>query len=204
MKNSLMKRVVLLTCCFVGVTASAGSLETISFDENGNGTWVNTANLTTTFSGTIITDPSGAGTTQALVYDLSSLGISFSVTGDYKIFTPGTEDVVGVVRFYGGNQIIFYDNDFDAIPANQSLADRSGLPASYLSTLMEIDQTNPNGAITQTTVTPEAGMPGFTDGSNRQYTFLSSLPVPEPGIFSLLACGVALLGLRRKRPNINA
>jgi hypothetical protein len=202
MKNSLLRSVVLLACCFVARAAHAGSLETISIDENGNGTWVDTLNVTRTFTGAIASDPS-LGASQALVYDLSSLGLSFSVAGDYKIFKQGTEEIVGVVRFYDGNKIIFYDNDFDAIPANQSLADRSGLPTSYLSTLMEIDQTNPNGAITQTTVTPEAGMPGFTDGVNRQYTFLSSLPVPEPGIFSLLACGIALLGLRRKRPNIN-
>jgi hypothetical protein len=200
MKNSLIKRVVFLVCCYVGVSAMAGSLETITFDENGVGTWVDTGNLTHNFSGSFITDPSGPGTTQALVYDLSSLGISFTTSGDYRIYTPGTETVVGVVRFYGGNQIIFYDNDFDAIPANQSLADRSGLPSTYQSTLIEIDQTNPNGAITQTIVTPEAGMPGFTDGANRQYTFLSSLPVPEPGVFALLACGAALLGLRRKKP----
>jgi hypothetical protein len=192
------KEFLLISLCYVGVSVYAGSIETISIDENGNGTWINTSSIEQTFAGALIADPS-AGASQALVYDLSSLGLSFSMNGDYKIFKAGTEEVVGVVRFWGGNKIIFYDND-SAPLIDQSLADRSGWPSTYQSTLMEIDQTNPNGAITQTTVTPEAGMPGFTDGANRQYTFLSSLPVPEPGVFTLLAFGAALLGLRRKRP----
>jgi len=195
MKYTLIKCLVVLSLSFVGVTAFGGAIEIVTIDEHGVGTFVDSTSTVHSFVGSFTEDPSGGATGHALVYDLTSVVLTFSMTGDYKIFKPGTEEVVGVVRFYGGNKIIFYDNDVG--PGGESLADGSRLPTSYLSNVMEIDQTGSLGDITSTTVTPEAGMPGFADGINRQYNFLSTLPVPEPGIFSLLACGAALLGLRR-------
>jgi hypothetical protein len=197
MKTTLLQAVLFTACCCIGSRMMAGTIETISIDEHGNFTWVDTFSVSHSFKVSALSvDPSG-GTTQALVYNTGTVGFSFSVRGDYRIMKPGTEEVVGVVRFYEDNQIIFYDNDPGP---GGSLADGSGLPPTYYLRQVVLDETPVGGSGTGLIVIPEdSEMPGFTDG-NRQYTFLTSLPVPEPGVFALLACGAALVGLRRKKP----
>jgi hypothetical protein len=196
MKSNLLIFFILTAAC-MGRCVYGGAVENVIINQNGEGTWV-TDSGTYTFSGSFTTDPSG-GTSQALVYDTSiafpggapGSGFTFSTTGDYRIMDPNSGSLVGIVRFYGGNRIIFYDND--AGPGGNL----SGWPGNTVGLFNEpYDQTGVN------TLTVEAisGMPGFQTGIDRTYTFLSSLPVPEPGIFALLACSAMLLALRRKVP----
>jgi hypothetical protein len=200
-----MKIVVVLSLLFAGACVEASQMDYVTIDENGNGTWTDAFGNEYTFTGSWTTDPSG-GTTQALVYDTSVAyldgvqvdGFTFNQTGDYKIITYGTaSDVAGIIRFYGDHTIIFYDNDQGI---GQSIADGSGFPTPPQVPSVSLEQTL-SGNPSQTIVTPFSGMPGYVSSSQpREYTFLSVVPVPEPGLFSLLACGVALLGIRRKRP----
>lgn len=194
MKIQFIQWTVLLGIACACVCAHAGALDNVIIDEYGNGTWVDTDNVTHSFSGHFIADPSG-GTASALVY--AATPFTFSVQGDYKLYSPETSELVGVIRFYGNNTIIFYDNDTGPSP---SLADGSGMPANVMPFLLSLNQTLVGDPISQTVVTPNSGMAGYDNGT-RQYTFLSVLPVPEPGVLALLACSVALLAVRRRRPN---
>lgn len=197
MNHTLMKYFVVLSLCFVGVSVSGDPIPTVTIDEHGKGTWVYNGG-SHDFIGTFVDDPSDGVGGSALVYDTTSLGLTFFAFGDYKIFKPDTDEVVGVVRFYDSHTIIFYDNDIG--PGGESLADGSGdFPHADMFTVIPRDQILLGGGITGVEIIPATDMPGFTDG-NLQYTFLTSLPVPEPGVFALLACGAALLGLRRKKP----
>jgi hypothetical protein len=192
-----MKKQITRILAFTLIVAASGSvhadaLDNVVIDEYGVGTWVDTDNQLHEFTGTFTKDPSG-GMANALVY---LTPFTFDVQGDYKLFKPNTSELVGVVRFYGNNNMIFYDNDvgFDPSPA-----DGSGMPGDSMPFQMSLFQTLIGDPVSGTVVTPIAGMAGYV-GLTRQYTFLSVLPVPEPGALSLLACSAVLLALRRKRP----
>jgi hypothetical protein len=183
---------VFLLIVGASVLVQADALDNVVIDEYGVGTWVDTENVTHSFSGTFMADPSG-GTASALVY---STPFTFDVVGDYKLINPNTSELVGIVRFYGNNTMIFYDNDVGTLP---SPADGSGMPAVSMLPVVSLYQTLLGDPVSATVVTPVEGMAGYA-GLTRQYTFLSVLPVPEPGALSLLACSAVLLALRRKRP----
>lgn len=194
MKNKFMKILFGLAILFAGSAGYGGEIENVIIDEHGNGTWVDGGGTTHYFTGTFVTDPTDA-TRSALVY---TTPFAFAVQGDYEIWTPGDGgELAGVVRFYGNNTMIFYDNDVG--PVGESLADGSGIPPERFLPMVPLDQTLV-GDPSETTVLPVSGMAGYQTDVTRYYTFLSVLPVPEPGVFSLLACGAALLALRRKRP----
>jgi hypothetical protein len=192
MKNSIKALLFLFASCLT-LSVCAGTPETVVIDENGNGTWVDTESTSHAFSGTFMADPSG-GRANALVYTTTLF--TFDVQGDYKIVNPNTLELVGMVRFFNNNTMIFYDNDVGDIP---SLADGSGIPDNSLLPTVSLFQTLLGEPGSSTVVSPINGMAGFA-GVERQYTFLSVLPVPEPGVLSLLACSAVLLTLRRKRP----
>jgi hypothetical protein len=198
----MKKQLTLLLACLVisgaRIAVHAGPIETVVIDEYGVGSWVDSSAVVHAFSGTFMADPSG-GTSQALVYDtnVAGGGFTFTVRGDYRIYLPGTTELVGVVRFHDNHLMIFYDNDIGLEP---SPADGSGMPATYMPFHMWLEQETPLGdPISAAVVTPLDGMAGYA-GLERQYTFLSVLPVPEPGVISLLACSAVLLILRRRRP----
>jgi len=203
MKRNLLTFIVMLLLPFAGVSVYGGAIETVIIDENGNGTWVDENSVTYTFRGTFTTDPSGGVASGALVYDTSVAydgatpvtGFTFNTTGDYRILDPSSGTLVGIVRFFSNNRMIFYDADVG--PGGESLADGSGLTINSLGGFDQgFDQTGTD----ELTVQPVSGMAGFATGIDRTYTFLSVLPVPEPGVFSLLACSAMLLALRRKSP----
>ncbi len=182
----------LASCAVVcaGLIAHAGALENVVIDEYGNGTWVDSDDNTWEFDGAVGADPSG-GALSALVYQTP---FTFSVQGDYEIYTADTHELAGLVRFYGNNTIIFYDND---VGAGSSPADQSGIPAARMDFVLALSQTLA-GEPASTDVNPSAGMAGF-DGIDRLYTFLSVYPIPEPGAVALLACGAAVLMARRRK-----
>ena len=183
----------LMVIVFACKWAAAEAIESVEIDENGHGTFVDAFRVTHEFDGQFMADPSG-GRDFALVY--TTMLFSFSVQGDYEIYTPNTEERVGMVRFYGNNTLIFYDSDVGETP---SIADGSGMPVNPMQYLLGLDQAFVGDPVSGARVTPREGMAGFS-GINRQYTFLSIYPVPEPGAFALLACSAALLALRRRRP----
>jgi hypothetical protein len=191
MKKSIKALFILFASC-LSLCVRADALDNVVIDEYGVGTWVDTGNVLHSFSGTFMADPSG-GTANALVY---STPFTFDVVGDYKLYNPNTSELVGIVRFYGNNTMIFYDNDVGTLP---SPADGSGMPAVSMLPMVPLFQTLLGEPVSATVVTPISGMAGYA-GLQRQYTFLSVIPVPEPGALSLLACSAALLALRRKRP----
>lgn len=202
MKRNLIKNFLMLMAVCTGLSVYGGAIETVIIDENGNGTWVDENNVTYTFRGTFTTDPSGGSTGGALVYDTSVAydgatpvsGFTLNTTGDYRILDPNSGSLVGIVRFYSNNRMIFYDADVG--PGGESLADGSGWPVNTMSFTDSYSQTG----VDELTVQPVSGMAGFATGIDRTYTFLSVLPVPEPGVFSLLACSAMLLALRRRSP----
>ncbi len=191
MKKSIKALFFLFVSCLT-LSVRADALDNVVIDEYGVGTWVDTENVLHSFSGTFMADPSG-GTANALVY---STPFTFAVEGDYKLYNPNTSELVGIVRFYGNNTMIFYDSDIGTLP---SPADGSGMPAVSMLPTVSLYQTLLGEPVSETVVTPISGMAGYA-GLQRQYTFLSVIPVPEPGALSLLACSVALLALRRKKP----
>jgi hypothetical protein len=196
MKNKFMKILFGLAMLFLGSRVYGNAIEHVVIDENGNGTWtyeVDGESVTDSFTGTFVTDPTDT-MRSALVYITP---FTFTVQGDYEIWTPGENGgtLAGVVRFYGNNTMIFYDNDVG--PGGESLADGSGIPPGRFLPMVPLDQTL-LGDPSETTVLPISGMAGYQTEITRYYTFLSVLPVPEPGVLSLLACSMALLALRRK------
>jgi hypothetical protein len=191
MKNSIKALFLVFVSCLT-FSVYADALDNVVIDEYGVGTWVDTVNVLHNFTGTFTADPSG-GTANALVYETP---FTFDVQGDYQLYNPNTSELVGIVRFYGNNTMIFYDNDVGTLP---SPADGSGMPAVAMLPMVPLYQTMLGDPVSATVITPIEGMAGYA-GLTRQYTFLSVLPVPEPGTLSLLACSVALLALRRKRP----
>jgi len=193
MKKQSTRILAFMLLVGASVSVHADALDNVVIDEHGVGTWVDTANTVHNFTGTFVADPSGGSTLGALVY---TTPFTFDVQGDYKLYNPNTSELVGIVRFYGDSTMIFYDNDVGTIP---SLADGSGVPGNSMPFQMSLFQTLLGEPVSSTVITPIQGMAGY-DGLQRQYTFLSVIPVPEPGALSLLACSVVLLVLRRKRP----
>lgn len=192
MKNILKYLFEGLLVFGVSISAYSGPIENVVIDEYGVGSWVDSADVTHAFTGTFMADPSG-GTANAMVY---STPFTFAVEGDYRLYVPGTSELAGVVRFYGNNTMIFYDNDVGVSP---SPADGSGMPSTYMPFHMWMEQTLVGDPQSATITTPLDGMAGYA-GLQRQYTFLSVIPVPEPGVLSLFALSSVLLVLRRKKP----
>ncbi len=190
MKIRIMRVFVSLAVVCATLMAQAGAVENVIIDEYGNGTWVDSENVIRPFIGVFGDDPSG-GTLSALVY---LTPFTFSVEGDYEIYEPDTHELVGLVRFYGNNTIIFYDND---VGFGSSPADGSGIPAGRMDFVLGLNQTLA-GDPAATEVNPTAGMAGF-EGIDRLYTFLSVYPIPEPGGMAMIACGTAIMLLRRRK-----
>lgn len=198
MKKQSTRILAFLLIVVASVSVHADALDNVVIDENGVGTWVDTGNTVHNFTGSFRADPSGGSALGALVYDtnVGENGFTFDVQGDYKLYNPDTSELVGIVRFFGNSTMIFYDNDVGTLP---SLADGSGMPGNSMAFQMSLFQTLLGDTVSSTVITPIEGMAGYA-GLQRQYTFLSVIPVPEPGVLSLLACSVVLLTLRRKRP----
>jgi hypothetical protein len=184
----------------------------ITVDENGNGTFTNTAGFHTTLASAMQNDPGPGGLNNVLTYDL--LNPPGLTAGDVLLSDPNGL-VLDVVRFNPNQTIVdgrlgtlvFYSDNIDGF---DSKGDTSGPPGALYPNFVvipEIGSETNNGAI----YTPTAGMPGFVAGAAGPvtYTLISDgtgpTAVPEPA--TLTMTGIGLLSLagyswRRRKPAV--
>jgi hypothetical protein len=197
---------VLMTA--TGNQAHAQFSITITVDENGNGTLVNTNNFNSPLPSALLQDPGPGGLPGALTYGL--LNPPGLVAGDLIMLEPGTLGVVSdLIRFnpnqtapgLGTGTMVFYSDNVDG---KDSLAD-IGFPTALYANTATVVEVGPEG-VNGFSYTPTAGMPGFVAGAGGPVTYVihSDLPsVPEPGALALGAfascVGLAVAWRRRRR-----
>jgi hypothetical protein len=202
MKNAT--RLLVLVSLFVPIAAMAQTTDcnSVTLDENGNGTYFQDGVYTTTyFTGVVTLDPSGGVPGgQALVY---TLPFNFTQPGDYLLTEKEDPSISDVVRFWGTNQVIFYssetDEDNPTNPTPFDLAD-VGLPINSLTPSFVL-QPPPDWVTGWEGFVPieygETGQPGFP-GFPLHYVFES---IPEPSTLALVGVGLAgvtLMAYRRR------
>lgn len=168
----------------------------VTLDENGNGIAV-TGTTTNILVGQLMADPSGGVAGNVLVYTLP-FNFPAGNAGDYVLLEPTNYNTVSdVIRFWTtdnnpGNQVIFYSDINEGDP-NPDLAD-TGLPASYLTLNVTLNEGGVEGGYQAVTHTAGALEPGYIGAGLGNYTFISD--VPEPTSLGFMILG-GLLGLRR-------
>jgi PEP-CTERM motif len=198
MKSTLMIAAAMVAAAITPAHAAI----IVNFDENGNGTWADTAPspfyggaTSGLLSFAYTTDPTGSRPGNVLIYLLPELVISGAVDvgnpGDaIGSVDPSPSDVLFFTNAAGindhgldANLMIFYSQ------GGPALAD-VGLPA-FAGTLVDITNENPDGSFQWL---PDG--PTFPNGN--EYNGLSD-DAPEPGSMILIGAGALALGMIRKR-----
>jgi hypothetical protein len=168
---------------------------TITVDENGVGTFHNTAGLNEALPFAMSPDPGPGGLAAAATYGLTNLpGL---VAGDLIVPEPNNTppQISDIIRFNpneNGGSLVFYSETSDGV---DSLAD-TGFPTALYANTLALDEVGPG-----LTYTPTAGQPGFVTGAGGPVTYvIASEPVPEPSSILALAGGLAAFacGWRRR------
>lgn len=189
-----------------GGEARAQFAVTITFDENGHGTFTNTTGFNSTLLFALQPDPGPGGLAGALTYDLQNPpGL---VAGDLIMLEPGGGGAISdIIRFNpnevgaggGTGALVFYSDNVDG---KDSLAD-IGFPTALYANNLTVTEVGPEGN-NGFTYTPTAGQPGFVAGAGGPVTYvIKSDVLPEPSSIALGGIGaVALLvgrTIRRRR-----
>ena len=184
-----------------GPAHAQGFSITTTVNENGQGTFSNTAGFFSPLPAALLPDPGPGGLPAALTYGL--LNPPGLVAGDLVLLEPGTIGVVSdIIRFnpqQNGGSLVFYSDNFDGAP---SLADTGPpLGTSLFTTAVEVGpEAGPNGF----SYTPTAGLPGFIAGAAGPVTYVfqsdpAPSAVPAPPTLLLGLVGAACVARLRRR-----
>lgn len=178
---------------FALTTTSALALNTITLDENGNGTYNGVAII----GALVAADPSGGVAGPVLLYNIPGPALQ---VGDVLIReTTNSTPLSDVVRFWTNNQVIFY-SDREAGGGDNDLADISGLPTQFLTpnqTLFEAGTEGNNGNFYLPSSAVAPGWDGNPAGT--QYHFISDVPEPCASLLIGLSSGLFLLWRERRQ-----
>jgi hypothetical protein len=175
--------------------AAQGFSVSITADENGNGTFTNTAGFFANLPFSQITDPGPGGLTGVLNYGI--LNPPDLTTGDL-ILTEGllTGDLIRFDPVTNNGSFFFYSNQ----DGDGALADIGG-PTNLNTNQLTLPEAALGGGMFGIVYTPIAGQPGFVAGAAGPVTYTFISDAPEPATILLMASGLALLFLlRRWRP----
>ncbi len=205
-RHTILAIFIVAACALVGTSTllAQGFTVTISADENGHGTLVNSNGFSSALPFALLPDPGPGGLPAAATYGL--LNPPGLVAGDLIFFEVPVNTISDIIRFnpnQNGGSLVFYSDNLDGADA---LAD-TGFPTALYANNITFTEVGPEGA-NGLTYTPVAGQPGFVAGSGGPVTYVitSDSRVPEPCSLTLLAlgaaCGVAicrrrLFGTRR-------
>jgi len=193
MKRNAYWGLLFLALFVLGIpTQAAGIPVTVAVNEFGSGTY----NTSTILPAGLLVDPSGGlPGVDVLVYLLPFT----PVNGDLQIDeTIGATVVLSdVVRFFtlnNVNYLIFYSDNGDGVDAPAD----TGLPGPLSTNVVQALEIGPEGN-NGLVYTPTSGQPGFINTDFAvTYNITSDSTVPEPGTTSLLALGLAGLGLLKR------
>jgi hypothetical protein len=166
-----------------------GFTVTITVNENGTGTLVNSNGFNAPLPSALLPDPGPGGLPAALTYGL--LNAPGLVAGDLILLEPPNSLVSDIIRFnpnQNGGSLVFYSDITDGA---LDLAD-TGFPLSLYANTITFTELGVEGA-NGFTYTPLANQPGFVAGSAGPVTYVILSDVPEPSTLALAAFG--LIGL---------
>ena len=199
-RHTILAIFIVAACALVGTSTllAQGFTVTISADENGHGTLVNSNGFSSALPSALLPDPGPGGLPAALTYGL--LNPPGLVAGDLILFEVPVNTISDIIRFnpnQNGGSLVFYSDKLDGADA---LAD-TGFPNALYTNNLTFFEVGPEGA-NGLTYTPVAGQPGFVAGAAGPATYVitSDSRVPEPCSLTLLALGAAcgLASCRRR------
>lgn len=201
-----LSKTVLLLAVLSILGATPVLADTITVDENGNGSYTFSNGLPPI---PLPSNPSGP-LGPFLTYFLPGVpvaGGSLVLTADAQeatfclILPPSGAPGCDVLTFLG-NALTFVSDPFDGI---DSLADSQNFPGALIGPFAATPETGPEGS-NGAFYAPRPGDPGFgigTDGQPITYNFISDGVAPEPNTLILFGTGIlgtlGFFGLRKKK-----
>lgn len=203
MKESL-RGVILLIGLFTAASNLVGQFSAqVIADGNGNAT-ISFGGTPIILPSSVANDPGPGGLGSALTYSLQNP--PSLVGGDLLILDAGlgggisdiirfNPDGTGGVAFYQASFLFYSDNSKGV----NKLSD-TGFPLGFHPNVLSFLEQDVNGVRGLYNYTPGPGQPGYVDGFDLTYTFITQ--VPEPGTAALVAVTVAVLAVRRRYSNL--